>query len=56
MNQPAQAQVLADPALYTKDRARFDKASELLARAGADLAASEEQWLALEMLKEEVDG
>ena len=48
--------VLADPALYTKDRARFDKASELLARAGADLAASEEQWLALEMLKEEVDG
>ena len=48
--------VLADPALYTKDRPRFDKASELLSRAEADLAASEEQWLALEMLKEEVDG
>jgi len=48
--------VLADPALYTKDRPRFDKASELLSRAEADLAASEEQWLALEMLKEEVEG
>ena len=48
--------VLADPALYTKDRPRFDKASELLSRAEADLAASEEQWLALEMLREEVEG
>jgi len=48
--------VLADPALYTKDRPRFDKASELLARAEADLVASEEQWLALEMLREEVEG
>jgi len=48
--------VLVDPALYTKDRPRFDKASELLSRAEADLAASEEQWLALEMLREEVEG
>jgi ATP-binding cassette subfamily F protein uup len=48
--------VLADPALYTKDRPRFDKASELLSRAEADLVASEEQWLSLEMLREEVEG
>jgi ATP-binding cassette subfamily F protein uup len=48
--------VLADPALYTKDRPRFDKATDMLARAEADLATSEEQWLALEMLREEVEG
>ena len=48
--------LLADPALYTKDRARFDKASELLSRAEADLAASEEQWIALEVLREELEG
>ena len=48
--------VLADPGLYARDRARFDKASDLLARAEADLAASEEQWLALELLREELLG
>ena len=48
--------MLADPALYTKDRPRFDKATDMLARAEADLASSEEQWLALEMLREEVEG
>jgi ABC transport system ATP-binding/permease protein len=47
--------VLADAALYTKDRARFDKASDLLARAEADLSASEEQWLELEILREEIE-
>jgi ATP-binding cassette subfamily F protein uup len=48
--------VLADPALYTKDRPRFDKATEMLARAEADLIASEEQWMALEVLREELEG
>jgi ABC transport system ATP-binding/permease protein len=48
--------VLADPALYTKDRARFDKATELLTRAETDLAQSETQWLELEMLREEIEG
>jgi ABC transport system ATP-binding/permease protein len=47
--------VLADAALYTRDRARFDKASDLLARAEADLSASEEQWLELEILREEIE-
>jgi ATP-binding cassette subfamily F protein uup len=47
--------VLADPALYTKDRARFDKATELLTRAETDLAQSETQWLELEMLREEIE-
>ena len=48
--------LLADPALYTKDRPRFDKASDMLARAEADLIASEEQWMALEVLREELEG
>ena len=48
--------LLADPALYTKDRPRFDKASEMLSRAEADLIASEEQWMALEVLREELEG
>jgi ATP-binding cassette subfamily F protein uup len=45
--------ILADPGLYTRDKARFDKAMELLARAEAGLAESEERWLELEMLREE---
>lgn len=48
--------VLADPELYTKDRARFEKATELLTRAEAELASSETQWLELEMLREEIEG
>jgi ATP-binding cassette subfamily F protein uup len=46
--------LLADPALFTRDRPRFDKASALLSKAEADLAASEEQWLELELLREEI--
>ncbi len=46
--------VLADPGLYARDPGRFDKATALLAKAQADLAATEEEWLELEMLKEEL--
>ncbi len=47
---------LDDPGLYARDRAGFAAASTALARAQADLAAAEERWLALEMLREELEG
>ena len=46
---------LADPNLYAKDRKVFDDASGALATAQAELAAAEERWLELEMLREEVE-
>ena len=48
--------ILADPQLYARDPARFQKASEALATLQADLAAAEDRWLELEMLKEELEG
>ncbi len=48
-------QILADPALFTRDRASFDKASAALAKAQGDLAAAEDRWLELEMLKESLE-
>ncbi len=47
---------LADPDLYARDRARFDRLGAEAAKAQGDLAAAEEQWLALEMLREEIEG
>jgi ATP-binding cassette subfamily F protein uup len=43
---------LADPDLYTRDRARFDRVMKAADRARADLAAAEEEWLALEEKRE----
>lgn len=48
-------EILADPGLYARDRARFDKATELLARSETQLAEAEERWLELEMLREEAE-
>jgi ATP-binding cassette subfamily F protein uup len=47
--------VLADAGLYTRDPARFDTATRLLAEAEAALAVAEERWLALELLRESMD-
>jgi len=47
--------VLTDPELYSKDRARFEKATDLLTRTEAELANCETQWLELEMLREELE-
>ncbi|MBV9969996.1 MAG: ATP-binding cassette domain-containing protein [Xanthobacteraceae bacterium] len=47
---------LADPALYARDRAAFDKATVALAAAQAELAAAEERWLELELLRSELEG
>ena len=48
--------VLADPDLYTRQPSAFAEAMKALQAAQAALAASEEQWLALEMLREELEG
>ena len=47
---------LADPDLYTRDVGRFAQVTAALAAAQQKLSPLEEQWLALEMLREEIDG
>lgn len=47
---------LAEPDLYARDRPRFEKISALLAKMEDDLAKAEEEWLALEMKREELEG
>ena len=46
---------LADPDLYRRDPAAFQTTSAALARAEQELAVSEERWLELEMLREELE-
>ncbi len=48
--------VLADPDLYARDASGFARATAQLEKASAELAAAEERWLELEMLREEVEG
>jgi len=47
---------LDDPGLYARDRKTFDVTSAALAAAQAELAAAEERWLELEVLREEIEG
>ena len=47
---------LSDPNLYSRDNAKFTSTSKRLAAAEAEHAAAEEQWLALEIQREEVEG
>ncbi|WP_439574572.1 ABC-F family ATP-binding cassette domain-containing protein [Phreatobacter sp.] len=47
--------ILADPALYVRDWAAFDKATAALGKAQAELSAAEDRWLELEMLKESLE-
>jgi ATP-binding cassette subfamily F protein uup len=49
------SKTIADPHLYASDRAAFDYASAALAAAQADLAKSEDEWLRLEELREQVE-
>jgi ATP-binding cassette subfamily F protein uup len=49
-------EILADPDLYSRDPARFQKAMDLLAQLQGELHAAEERWLELEMLREELEG
>ncbi len=48
--------VLADADLYRRQPAAFTDATQALQAAQSSLAAAEEQWLALEMLREELQG
>jgi ABC transport system ATP-binding/permease protein len=50
------AAVLAEPGLYARDRNRYDKAAAMLAELQAKRDTSEEEWLRLEMLREELEG
>jgi ATP-binding cassette subfamily F protein uup len=47
---------LADPQLYAKDPALFGKTADLLEKKRSENAAMEEEWLELEMLREEIEG
>jgi ATP-binding cassette subfamily F protein uup len=49
------SRIIADPNLYTRDRAKFDAASAELASSQADLAKAEDEWLRLEQLREQVE-
>jgi ATP-binding cassette subfamily F protein uup len=44
---------LADPAFYARDRAAFEKVSAALGEIQRKIAAAEEQWLELEIRREE---
>jgi ATP-binding cassette subfamily F protein uup len=47
---------LADAGLYTRDPQAFSEKSARLTAVQSDLAAAEERWLELEMLREEIEG
>ena len=47
---------LDDPGFYARDRAAFERTTVSLAKLQHDIAAAEEQWLALEILREELVG
>ena len=47
---------LDDPGFYARDRAGFERTTAALAKLQQDIAAAEEQWLALEILREELAG
>jgi len=47
---------LADPKLFARDPASFQRQADALAAAEANHAAAEEEWLALELLREELEG
>jgi ABC transport system ATP-binding/permease protein len=47
--------VLADSTLYARDRAAFDRASSAVTAKQAELAAAEERWLELELLRDEIE-
>ena len=48
--------VLDDPSFYARDPAGFGKQSEAYAKIEAEIAAAEDEWLALEMRREAVEG
>jgi ATP-binding cassette subfamily F protein uup len=49
-------QALADPDLYRRDATSFAAKTARLNAAQADLETAENEWLELEMLREELEG
>ncbi|HEY6255611.1 MAG TPA: ATP-binding cassette domain-containing protein [Xanthobacteraceae bacterium] len=49
-------QALDDPGLYARDRTAFAEISSSLAATQLELSTAEERWLALEILREEIEG
>ena len=47
---------LADPQLYAKDPALFAKTAAILEKKRTEHSSMEEEWLELEMLREEIEG
>jgi ATP-binding cassette subfamily F protein uup len=47
--------ILSDPDLFTRDPAAFEKTQKRLATDQAALEAAEEQWLELEIKREELE-
>jgi ATP-binding cassette subfamily F protein uup len=47
---------LADPGLYARDPDRFAIKTAALAAAHRELTAAEDQWLTLEIWREEIEG
>jgi ATP-binding cassette subfamily F protein uup len=48
--------LMADTTLYARDRAVFDQVSTAMTAAQSELAAAEERWLELELLRGEIEG
>jgi len=48
--------ILADASFFTKDPDGFEKTMKGLGKAQAELATSEERWLELEAVREEIEG
>ena len=48
--------ILADPDLFRSDPVRFDATAKAMQAAQTALAVAEEQWLELEMKREELEG
>ncbi|WP_106796992.1 ABC-F family ATP-binding cassette domain-containing protein [Rhizobium sp. H4] len=48
--------VMADPNLFTRDPAAFNRLAAEMEKLRAGLTAMEEEWLQLEMLREELEG
>ena len=48
--------LLANPDFYARDREGFTAAGAELAKIQVELAAAEEEWLRLELLREEIEG
>ena len=50
------ASLLADPSLHGRDPKAFERASRDYGVRQVDLERAEEEWLTLEMLREEIEG